>query len=85
MQCTYPAFYVVYVLTCSARLPHRLPHSPAIIAMVRSDADVSAVVRFARLSSLEVAVRSGGHSIRGFSTGDGVLVVNLACINEVWA
>ena len=61
----------------------RLPNAPSIIAMCRCDSDVREVVRYARISSLEVAVRSGGHSIRGMSTGDGVLVVNLSKMNEV--
>ncbi len=48
---------------------------PGIIAKVADAADVARVVGFARESGLELAVRSGGHSVVGCNvTEDGVLL-----------
>ena len=44
---------------------------PAVIIRVASVADVSQVVSLARETGLNLAVRSGGHSLAGYSTTDG--------------
>ena len=44
---------------------------PAIVVRPTGVADVLAALRFAREQELVIAVRSGGHSIPGFSTCDG--------------
>ena len=56
-----------------------LAHSAQPLAIVRAaDArDVATAVGFARRNGIEIAVRSGGHSLAGHSTGDGVLVIDL--------
>jgi FAD/FMN-containing dehydrogenase len=51
---------------------------PAVIIRVASDADVSRVVRLARDTGLELAIRSGGHSGAGHSTTDGGIVLDLS-------
>jgi FAD/FMN-containing dehydrogenase len=51
--------------------------NPAAIVRVADARDVATAVGFARRNGLEVAVRSGGHSLAGHSTGDGVLVVDV--------
>jgi FAD/FMN-containing dehydrogenase len=50
---------------------------PAAIARVADASDVSRVVALARETGLELAVRSGGHSIPGHSTTEGGIVLDL--------
>ncbi len=51
---------------------------PAVIVRVADAADVSRVVSLARESGLELAIRSGGHSVAGHSVSDGGIVLDLA-------
>jgi FAD/FMN-containing dehydrogenase len=50
---------------------------PRAIVRVANDADVQAVVNLARETGVELAVRSGGHSVKGDSTTDGGIVLDL--------
>jgi FAD/FMN-containing dehydrogenase len=50
---------------------------PSAIARVTNADDVRRVIATARSEGLELAVRSGGHSIVGHSTTDGGLVIDL--------
>ena len=56
---------------------------PALIVRCRGVADVIRAVEFARSEGLTLAVRGGGHSIPGFSTTDGGLVIDLSPMNAV--
>ena len=56
---------------------------PALVARCRGAADVSAAVAFARSNDLELAVRGGGHSLPGFSTTNGGIVVDLGPMSGV--
>ncbi len=56
--------------------------SPRAVAYCTNAADVSLVIRFAQDNDLTVAVRSGGHSYGGYSTGRGI-VLDVSRLNEV--
>ena len=47
---------------------------PVAIAMCATPDDVSATIAFARRNALEIAIRSGGHSVAGRSSTRGLLV-----------
>jgi FAD binding domain/Berberine and berberine like len=56
---------------------------PALVARCAGTADVIAAIGFARSNDLEIAVRGGGHSIAGFSTCDGGIVIDLSQMRSV--
>ena len=56
---------------------------PALIVRPTSRDDVVAAVRHAREAHLVVSVRGGGHSVAGFSTCDGGMVIDLSKMREV--
>jgi FAD/FMN-containing dehydrogenase len=50
---------------------------PAAIARVANDDDIRRVVEIARDADLELAIRSGGHSLSGACSSDGGIVLDL--------
>lgn len=56
---------------------------PAIVARCKDTADVITALRFARERDLVIAVRGGGHSVAGFSTCDGGMVIDLSPMRRV--
>jgi FAD/FMN-containing dehydrogenase len=57
---------------------------PALIARCTGQADVVAAVRFAMAQELLVAVRAGGHSVPGYGTCDGGIVIDLSPMKGIW-
>jgi len=56
---------------------------PVLIVRCAGVADVMRAVDFARSEDLEVAVRGGGHSLPGFSSVDGGVVIDLSGMTAV--
>src|SRR5579884_804898 len=56
---------------------------PAVIARCTGPADVIAALGFARAHDLAVSVRGGGHSVPGYSTNDGGMVIDLGPMRNV--
>ena len=56
---------------------------PAVIVRVANDADVVRVIALARETGIELAVRSGGHSIPGHSVSEGGIVLDLADMRAI--
>ncbi len=56
---------------------------PAAVVRCTGAADVAAVVRYARETRSDLAVRGGAHSVPGFGTADGALVADLSGMASV--
>jgi len=56
---------------------------PALILRASGVADVIKGVQFARSENLPLAIRGGGHSIPGFSTVDGGMVLDLSGLTGI--
>ncbi|HEY7132814.1 MAG TPA: FAD-binding oxidoreductase [Candidatus Limnocylindrales bacterium] len=58
----------------------RFDQVPAVVVRAADAGDVSQVVRLAAETGLELAVRSGGHSLAGHSTSRGGIVLDLSAM-----
>ena len=58
--------------------------TPGLIARCADVGDVQTAVRAAAATGLVTAVRCGGHSLAGFSTCDGGLVIDLSRMRQVF-
>jgi FAD/FMN-containing dehydrogenase len=56
---------------------------PAVIVRAGDATDVSAVVALSRRTGLELAIRSGGHSLAGHGVCDGGIVLDLSPIRAI--
>jgi FAD/FMN-containing dehydrogenase len=57
---------------------------PRAVVQCVDSADVMAAVAAARDAGLDLAIRGGGHSVPGFGTVDGGLVIDLSRMNNIW-
>ncbi|MEU6817476.1 FAD-binding oxidoreductase [Streptomyces sp. NPDC046860] len=56
---------------------------PAAVAYAAHPADIRTLLAFARARRIKVAIRNGGHSYAGYSSGDGRLIVDVSALNRV--
>src|SRR4051812_15739074 len=56
---------------------------PAVVVRTSNVADVVAAVNFARENGLDLAVRGGSHSVPGFGTCEGGVVIDLSGMRKV--
>lgn len=56
---------------------------PAVIIRVKDTDDVARVVNLARQTGLELAIRSGGHSVVGHCVNDGGIVLDLSDMRDL--
>src|SRR5512133_440302 len=56
---------------------------PAVIIRVQNADEVAQVISLARDSGMELAVRSGGHSVVGHSVSDGGIVLDLSQMRDL--
>lgn len=58
-------------------------HHPAVIIRVRNADEVARVIALARDTGMELAVRSGGHSMVGHCVSDGGIVLDLSLMRDL--
>ncbi|MGW1373996.1 FAD-binding oxidoreductase [Streptomyces sp. NPDC002446] len=58
---------------------------PSAIAYVKHPADIAECLAFAKRHDTPVAIRSGGHSYAGWSSGNGKLVIDVSALSKVGA
>jgi len=56
---------------------------PAVIARVRSEADIATAIAFAREHKLEIAVRGGGHNVSGRACVEGGMMIDLSLMKAI--
>jgi FAD/FMN-containing dehydrogenase len=56
---------------------------PAAVVRVADEMDITRVIALARETGLELAVRSGGHSVIGQGVSDGGIVIDLADLRSI--
>ena len=61
----------------------RIDKFPLVIALCSTTDEVAAAIRYANKNKLAIAIKSGGHSMEGFSCNDGGMVINLSKMNKV--
>ncbi len=56
---------------------------PAVIARASGSADVACAIGYARANGLTLAIRGGGHSVAGYSTVEGGLLLDLGPMKAI--
>ncbi|MGW4561479.1 FAD-binding oxidoreductase [Streptomyces sp. NPDC004561] len=58
---------------------------PAAVAYVAHAGDIRTTLAYAQAHHLKVAIRNGGHSYAGYSSGDGRLILDVSRLNRIRA
>lgn len=58
--------------------------SPLVIVYCHNTVDVSNAIKWSKENSIPFKIRSGRHHYEGFSTGDGVLVIDVSKMNKIF-
>ncbi|MBL7772271.1 MAG: FAD-binding oxidoreductase [Chitinophagaceae bacterium] len=61
----------------------RINKFPKVVAVCYSEAGVVKAVQFARQQNLPISIKSGGHCMEGFSTGEGSVQLVLSNLNKI--
>jgi len=61
----------------------RFTETPRVIAACRTESGAVKAVRYANRLGLPIAVKSGGHSLEGFSLNEGGMVIDLSAMNAL--
>jgi len=61
----------------------RINKYPKIIALCKNTNGVVEAIQYARVNNLKITVKSGGHSMEGFSCLDEGMVINLSLLNQI--
>jgi len=61
----------------------RINKFPAAIALCKNTLGVQEAIRYAKKYNLTITVKSGGHSMEGFSCGTGTMQINLSLMNQI--
>ncbi|MGW0994998.1 FAD-binding oxidoreductase [Streptomyces sp. NPDC002520] len=56
---------------------------PAAVAYVAHPADIRTTLAYAHARRIKVAIRNGGHSYAGYSSGDGRLILDVSKLNRI--
>lgn len=60
-----------------------IDHRPAVTIRVKDTGEVARVIALARETGLDLAIRSGGHSVVGHSISDGGIVLDLSLMRDL--
>ena len=61
----------------------RIEKYPAIIALCKNENGISEAIKYAKEKNLPVAIKSGGHSMEGFSCNNDGMVINLSLLKNM--
>jgi hypothetical protein len=61
----------------------RIEKYPTIIALCKNDIGIAEALKYAKENNLPVAIKSGGHSMEGFSCNNNGLVINLSLLKKM--
>ncbi|WLW53961.1 FAD-binding oxidoreductase [Streptomyces sp. YU58] len=61
------------------------PLKPAAVAYIAHAEDIRTALTYARAHNVHVAIRNGGHSYAGWSSGNGRLIIDVSKLNRVRA